>query len=979
MRDEHNRDIAEQQDSGGPSSRARVFTMDELSSTPDCGSLIREALLAGQSDAFALLARAFTPAVVMSLPQRLRIALHTIDVLSERSQRKPLEEELLAAALGLVKDIFMLPQERTTFLSILTTMRLSAVRAVKGHILSGLPHDAHGQQAIIHMVLFSRGYFLAHENDEAAMDYAEDLIRCICFEEVDIAGLPLPLSSREAVPREMMRRKLFSFIYNCDPKWVTSRPKMALRNLGFTEPRAEERAFDGFAWRIHDIRYQYERGLENRNELRRIAQDLLEMDDPKCYEAYGKLYMVTPLSLLAVDSAYALLQATQFRTRRPKGPTGEYRKMAEDTLKKALENDNVPREVILRLLPIHRNLGNFPALYNHYRRIEASQDLEERSETLISLLSCYLQTLTRQEQDERADDMLTVLIPAVSESTQALYQQIIQLLHSLAAQPSQLRDRLRKELKIMLADIDVTAEVRKRALACLGTIGEDRPQPKKRSTILEELLTEDDDDLESDELPEEKPEPAAVERKEEKKPAVKEAARPPAPITAPAAVPVTARIDETPEPEEQEMDQITAPVLPKQLQNFMSSRGRIEELKADCARLLRERDPGTVRHYHHLLKARDSESGKLKFEHICAAAMSLLSHLQRKREQARHHSLMKEELQLESKAQEALFWTLFHRDCPDLLKMEAFETLKNIHYFEFSQGDSYKRFSLAFARQALITKSGNAAVKALADLIRLRASTRSIDSLEGKESDELMEDLVFHLLKEKDESIRAKWIDLLHHVTFQDPKALGALASRVHPIHYREAIDVAAELVKCYNRGAGDLIIESTEREYRDIRNHAVAALGLVGPFMPRDQREKAISTVLDKLDECYDEDIRKMYFDTVLRIDSAAGAVEILGRLMKVSFSERRELGELLFRCLETLKAPAFVELFEKEAHLTVVKTFLTSLPLDASVRQKAKMFVGMYREGYIEVRGKERWEELQKSVTDTRRALLRDISRLL
>ena len=66
--------------------------------------------------------------------------------------------------------------------------------------------------------------------------------------------------------------------------------------------------------------------------------------------------------------------------------------------------------------------------------------------------------------------------------------------------------------------------------------------------------------------------------------------------------------------------------------------------------------------------------------------------------------------------------------------MEAFETLKNIHYFEFTQGDTLKRFSLAFARLALVTKSNNAAVKALADLIKLRASTRSIDSLEGKKA-----------------------------------------------------------------------------------------------------------------------------------------------------------------------------------------------------------------------------------------------------
>ncbi len=959
MRDEHKRDITEPEDSGEPSSPARTLTMDELTSTPDCGSLIREALYSEHKNRYDTLTRALTPAITMSLSQRLRIALHAIDVLTEKPQKEPEDEELLIIALNFARDIFLLPQERTTFLGILTTMRLSAVKAVKSHILSGLPHTAEGQKAMLHLSLFSRGYYLAHGSDDAALEYAEDLLRSICFEEVEIGGLPLPRSTKETVPHEMLRRKLFSFIYNSDPKWITSRPKIVLRDLGYTET-SEERSFNGFAWRIHDIRYQYERRLENKNELRRIAQDLLEMDDPKSYETYGRLYIVTPLSLLAVDSAYALIQATQFRTRKPKGPTEEYRKIAEEVLHEALLDETVPRDVILRLLSIHKNLGSFTLLRDHLRRIEASGDSEERHETLLSLLSCYLQILTHQEQEDRMEEMLEALLPMIKESTLQQYLQIVQLLQSLSAQPSQLRDRLRKELKIMLADIDAGPEARKRALACLRTLGEEKPQPKKRSTILEDLLNEnDDDELEPEDWP--------VAEKEVIKP------------SAPPPLPVPLKSETVNDFEDMEMVHVAAPTLPQQLRRYLSSRGSCEELKAESARLLRERDPGTARHYHHLLVARESESGKLMFEHICAAAISLLNHLQKKREQARHHSLMKEELSLEDKSCEALFWTFFHRECPDLLKMEAFETLKNLHYFEFSQGNTLKRFSLAFARHALITKSRSTAVKALADLIRLRASTRSIDSLEGKESDELMEDMIFHLMKEKDESIKAKWIDLLHHVTFQDARALGTLASRVHPIHYMEALDVAGALVSRYNRGAGDLIIESTDREYRDIRNYAVATLGRVGPSLAKEQREKAISTVLDKLDECYDEEIRTMYLETVLKIDAASGVREILARLMKLSFHERREFGELLFRCIELLKAPAFVEIFEKETHLNVIRTFLTSLPLDTSVRQKAKMFVGMYRESYIEVRGKERWEELQSSLTDTRRTSLRDISKLI
>lgn len=975
MRDEHKRDITEPEDSGEPSSPSRALTMDELASTPDCGTLIRKSLLYSHKESYEVIARAFTPATAMSLPQRLRITLHTIDILTEKPERKPEDEELLITALGLAKDIFLLPQERTTFLSILTTMRLSAVKAVKSHILSGLPQTTEGQAAL-HLLLFSRGYYLAHGSDDAALEYAEDLLRSICFEEVDIAALPLPNSTKEAVPREMLRRKLFSFIYNSDPKWITSRPKIALRNLGHTDAGAEERSFNGFSWRIHDICYQYERGLDNKNELRRIAQDLLEMDDPKSYEAYGKLYMVTPLSMLAVDSAYALIQATQFRTRKPKGPTEEYRKMADDTLKKALSDETVPREVIVRLLSIHRNLGSFTLLYEHFRQIEASMDWEERHETFLSLLSCYMQTLTRQEQEERMEEMLDVLLPMIKESTHKLYLQIVQILHSLSAQPSPLRDRLRKELKSILADIDVSAEARKRALECIGMLGEVKPQPKKRSTILEDLLNEnDDDDVEM----EEKTSGAEGVKTLSAPPVTKPSAPPVTKLSAPPPAPVPVKAEISQDMEDMEMVPIAAPSLPQPLQRFLSSRGKSEELKAECARLLRERDPGTVRHYHYLLVARESESGKLKYDHICAAAISLLSHLQKKREQARHQSLMKEELLLEGKAHEALFWTFFHRECPDLLKMEAFETLKNIHYFEFTQGDTLKRFSLAFARLALVTKSNNAAVKALADLIKLRASTRSIDSLEGKESDELMEDMIFHLMKESDESVKAKWIELLHHVTFQDAKSLGALASRVHPIHYRGALDVAGALVSRHNRGAGDLIIESTDREYRDIRNYAIETLGRVGSSLSREQRVKAISTVLDKLDECYDEDIRSVFLETVLKIDAASGAGEILTRLMKVSFHERREFGELLFRCLEQLKAPAFVELFEKEANLTIIKAFMTSLPLDASLRMKAKKFVGMFRESYIEVCGKKRWEELQSSVTDTRRTSLRDISKLI
>ena len=261
------------------------------------------------------------------------------------------------------------------------------------------------------------------------------------------------------------------------------------------------------------------------------------------------------------------------------------------------------------------------------------------------------------------EEMLDVLLPMIKESTHKLYLQIVQILHSLSAQPSPLRDRLRKELKSILADIDVSAEARKRALECIGMLGEVKPQPKKRSTILEDLLNEnDDDDVEM----EEKTSGAEGVKTLSAPPVTKPSAPPVTKLSAPPPAPVPVKAEISQDMEDMEMVPIAAPSLPQPLQRFLSSRGKSEELKAECARLLRERDPGTVRHYHYLLVARESESGKLKYDHICAAAISLLSHLQKKREQARHQSLMKEELLLEGKAHEALFWTFFHRECPDL-------------------------------------------------------------------------------------------------------------------------------------------------------------------------------------------------------------------------------------------------------------------------------------------------------------------------
>lgn len=891
------------------------------------------------------------PIADLPVSSRILTALIIIEHMSPSPADDSRRAELQQAALSFVRDLFSHEGTRQTLVSLLFDRPLKLVQSLKSSLARLIPGDSSGQEFLLPWIQFSRDYWLRADSAEAALEYVENLMQAICYEGVDMALLPLPQDPQgDRIPRELLRRRLLAFIHNRDPRWKVTRPQNASNLLGFGELSLQERRFSSFDWRVYDVIYDYSLGLESRVQLRKTAQDLLEVEERGEYEAYAKLFR-SDNPMLAVDSAYAFIQATQFRTRKAKGPAEEFRKRADEVIDAVFNDPRTSQGVHMRILEIYRCSGDFIPILEFFEKQFNLSDWKLAGAAFAAAVSCWAQSLFQEEQQSLLGDVIRIFLMVVNGGSDEVHMVMLESIPALTEEP---RKALRKELRMLLADVDVEASVRKQALEALGLLGEGARPAKKTYDDFQKLMDDDDED--------EPPSPG------------------PAPRTADGSSGAPPELESHEgEPETVPEDYVPGPGIPgaEKLQEFLDSREKLDELKRICAALLREGDQQVRDSYHFLFDARDRVTGNVLFEHILASARVLIELFQG--DAAHDPWLKKEGPALEAMAKERLFFLLFYRQCPDLVKLESFELLRNLNYFDINRADTAKRFALAFAKDALIKRSQGPACRGLADLISLRTSPPAINSLEGKGMAEIVEDFTSCLIKEKEPERQERLIMLLHHLSFQDAAALNALSCRLNPLNFKEILAILEGLVKKHNRFAGILIIETVARDFREIRNQAVSVLARVGAFLFADQKPEAIASILGKIDDCYDDDMRKEFLETTLKIDLQAAAGQLLQRCMTLRVHERKEFGDMLFRALERMKASCFIQFCDSDNHLEQIRQFILRGPGDSLGQMYAKRLLGLYRENFIMVFGREKWDELQKSFSDPRRLCIREISRLM
>lgn len=476
------------------------------------------------------------------------------------------------------------------------------------------------------------------------------------------------------------------------------------------------------------------------------------------------------------------------------------------------------------------------------------------------------------------------------------------------------RDVLRREFKTLLADVDVAPFVSNRAFELLPILG-NAPYPVRSRELLSVMLedTEEEDEIADVDFAE--AESASCGREE------------------------------------------FFVQFPQAIYEYFSLENRDQVLRMVSEEMLVSGDENFIAAYAEMFRINLCRSGRIFFEHIVCAAKSFLDYARRNEAFA---SLPAVKNNLE-RAREALLYVLLYQGCPDLMKMEAFETLKGSGFLEYKNADNIKRYALVFVKDALIKRSTGAVCRALSDLISLKqpSSFRGM-SVEGKSMDAITEDFITLLMKEQKPDMRSRGVRLLNHLSFEEPSKLQSLASRIQPVNYREAILLIEDLVVCRNRWAGMMLVEAAGRDFMDIRDAAVVSLGRVGAILSDELKDRAIELILEKADECYDEDMRATYLGTIIRIDVLKAAARLLVFWLKAGLHERKEYGNLLLNALSLLESAAFLDFFGDDTRLESIFNHIISSHRDTFIQEFAKRFVEMYRIKYSEIYGQDAWESI-------------------
>ena len=467
-----------------------------------------------------------------------------------------------------------------------------------------------------------------------------------------------------------------------------------------------------------------------------------------------------------------------------------------------------------------------------------------------------------------------------------------------------MQDALRRELKIFMSDSDLPEFVSKRAMDFLPLLGKTK-QKQSLSSILMSIsdLEEDEKDY-SDE-------------------------------TTSSTIQLSIEED-------------LSRTVSERVFNYLKSSDSYETRLENCKKMIE--DGMSFEEYKDLIDFDLPKSGKRYFDRVIPAAKAIL---------------FSNKFEYQEKAEEArfiLFVSLFYLSCPDILKMECFETLKRCGYLDIATARNiYKQYAIVFVKDALLNKSAGAACRALSDMISILVpGAIGRENFEGKNIEFLVDNYISLILKEKDEKLFNFAVDILNHLSFEEHSVLLPLSVRIQPVNYEKAIDVTEILVRKRNIWASSILVDAVGENYMDIRNKAVDSLSRCGAKMPIDYRRRAVNLIFEKLDVAYDEEKQAQYIEAARNIDPVVTGGVLISLFANSGLTDRKEIGNRLMGTLAIMSSNEFLELFKGIDNLKILYNYLITSHRDKFTVDFARQFIDLYRIHFSNVNGEETWTNI-------------------
>ncbi len=467
-----------------------------------------------------------------------------------------------------------------------------------------------------------------------------------------------------------------------------------------------------------------------------------------------------------------------------------------------------------------------------------------------------------------------------------------------------MQDALRRELKIFMSDSDLPEFVSKRAMDFLPLLGKTK-QKQSLSSILMSIsdLEEEEKDY-SDE-------------------------------TTSSTIQLSIEED-------------LSRTVSERVFNYLKSSDSYETRLENCKKMIE--DGMSFEEYKDLIDFDLPKSGKRYFDRVIPAAKAIL---------------FSNKFEYQEKAEEArfiLFVSLFYLSCPDILKMECFETLKRCGYLDIATARNiYKQYAIVFVKDALLNKSSGAACRALSDMISILVpGAIGRENFEGKNIEFLIDNYVSLILKEKDEKLFNYAVDILNHLSFEEHSVLLPLSVRIQPVNYEKAIDVTEMLVNKRNIWASSILVDAVGENYMDIRNKAVESLSRCGAKMPIDYRRRAVNLIFEKLDVAYDEEKQAQYIEAARNIDSVVTGGVLISLFANSGLTDRKEIGNRLMGTLAIMSSNEFLELFKGMDNLKILYNYLITSHRDKFTVDFARQFIDLYRIHFSNANGEETWTNI-------------------
>ena len=484
-----------------------------------------------------------------------------------------------------------------------------------------------------------------------------------------------------------------------------------------------------------------------------------------------------------------------------------------------------------------------------------------------------------------------------------------------------MKDMLRRELKVFMADSEQPEHVSRRATELLPMLG--AAKKSSPSSLLMTISSELDDEPEKSHPEVKKPEQSRIPTIEED-----------------LAFPVCDFI----------MD-------------YLKMTGSCEAKAEFCSDLITK--GMKFDEYSKLLDFNLLKSGRILFDKMIPAAKAMVLGAKRYEYQKGM-----------SKAKNVLLYSLYYLACPDILKMEAFEALRRTGFLNFSSADIYKKYALAFAKDALLKKTTSAPCRALSDLISLKMPAISRESsFEGKGLVALSEEFADLVIKESNREVLETALDILHHISVDEPLMLRSLSNKVQPLNYEKALEIMAGLVRRKNLWASSFLVDSASHDNSSIRTKAVIELGSCCDYLTHDMKSRAVSAIIDRIDECYDDEMQKKCLESAVRIDAAATVRGLVDQCLSSGLADRKEKGARLLEVFRNMKADDFSDIFSDVSNLRSVHRYLTSLNKDDFTVRFSGDFIDLCRINFTSSKGDDYWEKVVADSSSEFTALINEI----